>query len=112
MGSLGGHMSHLWEDLDLTFGDINEIFYQACTGNLRATEKFDGINLHFRVDASGDLRFSTSGKHRDVGGLTQAQFSKLMENHPAQQTFLDGAEADEARHYDRQKNVLTPFRER
>ncbi len=93
MGSLGGHMSHLWEDLDLTFGDINEIFYQACTGNLRATEKFDGINLHFRVDASGDLRFSTSGKHRDVGGLTQAQFSKLMENHPAQQTFVDGAEA-------------------
>jgi len=93
MGSLGGHMSHLWEDLDLTFGDINEIFYQACTGNLEATEKFDGINLHFRVDANGELRFSTSGKHRENGGLTQAQFSKIMEGHPAQQTFVDGSEA-------------------
>ena len=86
-------MSHLWEDLDLTFGDINEIFYQASTGNLEATEKFEGINVHFRIDTSGDLRFSTSGKHRDVGGLTQAQFSKLMEGHPAEQTFVDGSEA-------------------
>ena len=93
MGSLGGHMSHLWEDLDLTFGDINEIFYQACTGNLGATEKFDGINVHFRVDTSGELKFSTNGKQRTAGGLTQAQFSKLMEGHPAEQTFVDGAEA-------------------
>ena len=93
MGSLGGHMSHLWEDLDLTFGDLNEIFYQACTGNLGATEKFDGINLHFRVDASGDLRFSTNGKQRESGGITQAQFAKLMEDHPAEQTFVDGSEA-------------------
>ena len=93
MGSLGGHMSHLWEDLDLTFGDINEIFYKACTGNLEATEKFDGINVHFRVDTSGDLRFSTNGKQRESGGLTQPQFAKLMEGHPAEQTFVDGAEA-------------------
>ena len=93
MGSLGGHMSHLWEDLDLTFGDINEIFYEGCTGNLEATEKFDGINLHFRVDASGDLRFSTNGKQRESGGLTQAQLGRLMEGHPAQQTFVDGSEA-------------------
>ena len=93
MGSLGGHMSHLWEDLDLTFGDINEIFYQACTGNLGATEKFDGINVHFRVDPAGDLRFSTNGKQRESGGLSQAQFAKLMEGHPAEQTFVDGSEA-------------------
>ena len=93
MGSLGGHMSHLWEDLDLTFGDINDIFYETCTGDLEATEKFDGINLHFRVDSAGDLRFSTSGKHRDAGGLTQAQFAKLMEGHAAEQTYIDGSEA-------------------
>jgi len=93
MGSLGGHMSHLWEDLDLTFGDLNEIFYQACTGNLSSTEKFDGINVHFRVDGSGDLRFSTNGKQRENGGLTQPQFAKLMEGHPAEQTFVDGSEA-------------------
>jgi len=105
MGSLGGHMSHLWEDLDLTFGDINEIFYQTCTGNLRATEKFDGINVHFRVDSSGDLRFSTSGKHRDAGGLTQPQFAKLMEGHPAEQTFVDGSEAL----YRLTKNSFWPF---
>jgi hypothetical protein len=93
MGSLGGHMSHLWEDQDLTFGDINSILYEACKGDLRATEKFDGINVHFRVDTSGDLRFSTSGKQRDVGGLSQSQFASLMEGHPAEQTFVDGAEA-------------------
>jgi hypothetical protein len=93
MGSLGGHMSHLWEDLDLTFGDLNEIFYHACTGNLEATEKFDGINIHFRVDASGELRFARNGKDQERGGLTQAQFAKVMENHPASQTFVDGSEA-------------------
>jgi hypothetical protein len=62
-------------------------------GDLESTEKFDGINLHFRVDSAGDLRFSTNGKHRESGGLTQVQFSKLMENHPARQTFVDGSEA-------------------
>tara|TARA_Y100000310_G_scaffold342780_1_gene447397 strand:- start:732 stop:1994 length:1263 start_codon:yes stop_codon:yes gene_type:complete len=93
MGSLGGHMNHLWEDLQLTFGDLNEIFHEACMGNLRATEKFDGINLHFRVDANGAPRFSTNKKQRESGGLTQAQFCKLVENHPARKTFVEASEA-------------------
>ncbi len=93
MGSLGGHMMHLWEDRGLSFGDLKEIISQTCSGHLEATEKFDGINIHFRVDSSGDLRFARSGSDQKTGGLTQAQFSKLMENHPAKQTFVDGAES-------------------
>jgi hypothetical protein len=93
MGSLGGHMNHLWEDLEITFGELNEILYQLCLGNLRVTEKFDGINLHFRVDASGNPRFSTNKKQRDAGGLTQPQFCSLMENHPAGKTFINASEA-------------------
>lgn len=93
MGSLGGHMNHLWEDLEITFGELKEIFSELCLGNLSATEKFDGINLHFRIDSSSNPRFSFNKKQREAGGLTQAQFNNLMENHPAGKTFTHAAEA-------------------
>lgn len=93
MGSLGGHMNHLWEDLELSFGDLKEIMHLTCSGNLRATEKFDGINLHFRVDSSGQPRFATSASDRKFGGLTQPKFLNKYKNHPAKQTFLEATEA-------------------
>jgi len=93
MGSLGGHMSHLWEDLDLSFADLKDIMHQACSGNLRVTEKFDGINLHFRVDSSGQPRFASSASDREQGGLSQPKFINKYKNHPAKDTFLEATEA-------------------
>ena len=42
-GGLGGHMSHVYEDYNLTFGEIKAIFHQASKGKLEnVSEKLDG----------------------------------------------------------------------
>lgn len=48
-GGAAGHMSHIIDDMNMTFGNLKEIIKRALTGKLNAeskvTEKTDGINL-------------------------------------------------------------------
>jgi len=45
MGALQGHMNHLYDNGDLTFGDIKTILSKASAGELEGTEKVDGQNI-------------------------------------------------------------------
>jgi len=45
MGGVAGHMDHLYENRDLTFGEMKEILESAANGELTAEEKVDGQNL-------------------------------------------------------------------
>jgi len=45
MGGVGGHMDHLYENRELTFGEMKEILEAASNGELTAEEKVDGQNL-------------------------------------------------------------------
>jgi len=45
MGGLAGHMSHLYDNPDLTLGEIKDIFIKASSGRLVGTEKTDGQNI-------------------------------------------------------------------
>ncbi len=42
---VSGHINHLYDNKDLTFKKIKEIFTAAANGSLEGTEKVDGINL-------------------------------------------------------------------
>lgn len=44
-GGASGHMSHLFEDPDLTFGELKEIFTKLFSGEIQIEEKTDGQNL-------------------------------------------------------------------
>ena len=44
-GGASGHMSHLFEDPDLTFKDLKDIFTKLFKGKLAISEKSDGQNL-------------------------------------------------------------------
>lgn len=44
-GGASGHMSHLFEDPDLTFNELKEIFTGLFTGQIEVDEKLDGQNL-------------------------------------------------------------------
>lgn len=44
-GGASGHMSHLFEDPDLTFKDLKDIFTKLFKGKLAVSEKSDGQNL-------------------------------------------------------------------
>ena len=43
---VAGHMNHLYDNGDLTFGKLKEIFTAASNGELEGTEKTDGQNLY------------------------------------------------------------------
>lgn len=44
-GGASGHMSHLFEDPDLTFKDLKDIFTKLFKGKITVSEKTDGQNL-------------------------------------------------------------------
>ena len=90
MGGIAKHLSHVWEDLDMTFGDLKEIISESSLGNLDAVEKWDGVNLHFCVDSSGMVRFGRNDTHRREGGLNLRELRDFFEGHPAQDTFVRG----------------------
>ena len=45
-GGAFGHMNHLYDNPDLTFGEIKDILQQAADGRLQGTIKVDGQNLY------------------------------------------------------------------
>ena len=47
MGGVAGHLSHLHENLDFTFGEIKSILQNVASANLEVVEKVDGQNLFF-----------------------------------------------------------------
>ena len=69
-GGLGGHMAHVHEDQDLTFGEIKAIMHQASKGKLEAvTEKLDGQNTFFSYDPQNGLRFARNTENIITGGM-------------------------------------------
>lgn len=69
-GGLGGHMAHVHEDQDLTFGEIKAIMHQASKGKLEAvTEKLDGQNTFFSYDPQNGLRFARNTENIVTGGM-------------------------------------------
>jgi hypothetical protein len=62
-GGAAGHLSHPFEDRNLTFGEIKKMLVDGLTGSLSkesvVTEKTDGQNLMFTV-VNGKVRFARS----------------------------------------------------
>ena len=45
MGGVAGHLSHLYDNRNLTFDKMAEILQKAASGELVGTEKTDGYNI-------------------------------------------------------------------
>lgn len=82
-GGLGGHMSHLYENGDLTFAEIKDVFKQGSKGKLQGTEKTDGqnIKLSFSIKRQVALgaRNATQVKQ---GGLSTQEMVAFFADHP------------------------------
>ena len=62
MGGLAGHMSHLYDNPRLTFGQIKSILQDAAEGKLEGTEKTDGQNLYISFSVpKQELEFAEGG---------------------------------------------------
>jgi hypothetical protein len=98
MGGLGGHMSHLHEDLDLTFQNLLGILGMVARTELTVTEKVDGYNLFisYTVDEDGDILIDGDVRayrnKSDVvkGGMSPEEYASKWRGHPAEQGFMKG----------------------
>lgn len=70
-GGAVGHLMHLYDNRELTFGEIKSILSAAASGELEeVTEKLDGLNIVFTWNASeGDLKVARSGGDIIRGGM-------------------------------------------
>ncbi len=85
MGGAHGHISHLYEDRDITFRRMKDIFSRVGTGRLaEAYEKCDGINLFVTWDfAVDELRVARNKGHIKEGGLDSHGLELKFGNRPA-----------------------------
>jgi len=69
-GGLAGHLSHVHENTELTFGEIKEIMHLASLGKLEhVSEKLDGQNVFFTFEPSSGLRFARNTAHIKTNGM-------------------------------------------
>ena len=92
MGGVAGHLSHLHENLDFTFGEIKSILQNVASANLEVVEKVDGQNLFFTY-REGDLMTARNAGDIKSGGMSPESFASKWKGHPAEDAFMNGFEA-------------------
>lgn len=81
MGGAVGHLAHLFDNRDLTFGEIADILTSAASGKLeKVSEKLDGLNLVFSWDVSTDsLKVARNSGNIKSGGLDAESLAAKFE---------------------------------
>ena len=92
MGGVAGHLSHLHENLDFTFGEIKGILRDVAAANIEVVEKVDGQNLFFTY-RDGALQTARNAGDVKKGGMTPEEFAGKWKDHPAEDAFMNGFNA-------------------
>ena len=72
-GGLGGHMDHLYDNWDLTFGELKHMLAAASNGELEGTEKTDGQNIFITYNIEKrDARAVRNKGNAKAGGMDAA----------------------------------------
>ena len=94
MGGVAGHLSHLHENLDFTFGEIKSILSDVAQANIEPVEKVDGQNVFFTWHAgTGALHTARNNSDIKKGGMSPEEFASKWKGHPAEDAFMNGFEA-------------------
>lgn len=98
-GGVAGHMNHLYDNPDLTFAKLKEIFDTAAEGKLEGTEKTDGQNLMVSFSVKDGRAKGVRNKSEvKSGGLNPEQLAAKFADraNPAlKETFADALKAFE-----------------
>lgn len=83
MTAIGGHIQHLYEDLDLRFRDLKIIFKGLGYADIEAYEKIDGQNLFIGWDFDNDkLKVARNKQNIKDGGLDRYGLSLKFGDRP------------------------------
>jgi hypothetical protein len=84
-GAVAGHMNHIYDNGEMTFGELKQLLQAAVDGKLRGTEKTDGQNVYLSFDVSTQRARAIRNKtHILAGGLDVEQFDEFFSAHPNQ----------------------------
>jgi len=77
-GGAAGHLQHVYDNLNLTFGEIKDIINSAGRGKLeKVTEKLDGMALVFTYNVSeNQLKAARNGGDIKSGGMDATALAK------------------------------------
>jgi hypothetical protein len=78
MGAAAGHLQYIWENGQLTFADIKNVF-DICKNDSVLYEKFDGLNLMFKYDSNG-LRLARNITQIKNGGLSIDELAVFLKD--------------------------------
>ena len=78
MGGVFGHMSHIYDNPGMTFGQIKDIMAKASAGQLEnVTEKTDGQNLFVSYNVQdGTVRAARNKGNLKAGGMNAAELAE------------------------------------
>ena len=93
-GGLGGHINHLYENPNLSFGKMKEIFQLAASGELEGTQKIDGQNIFLSYSLARGIPVAARNKTNiKAGGMPAEELAKKFEGRGAiQKAFVDAFE--------------------
>jgi cytidyltransferase-like protein len=75
-GGVAGHMCHLYDNCDLTFAEIKDVFQKASNGELKGTEKTDGQNLFVSYSVKdGKAKAARNKTNIMSGGLSASELA-------------------------------------
>jgi len=97
MGGVAGHMSHLYDNPDLKFSQMMDIFKAAANGELEGTEKTDGQNLFVGYNvAEGKAKAARNKSNVKQGGLDATELAtKFAGRGTVEQAFVEAFETFE-----------------
>ena len=80
-GGAVGHLMHLYDNRDMTFGEMKGILTKAASGKLqKVSEKLDGLNLVFTWDASGEgLKVARAAGDIKRGGMDASSLASKFQ---------------------------------
>ena len=96
-GAVAGHMNHIYDNGEMTFGELKQLLQAAVDGKLRGTEKTDGQNVYLSFDvATQKARAIRNKTHILAGGLDVEQFDDFFSTHANQALRYSFVEALQA----------------
>lgn len=96
-GAVAGHMNHIYDNGEMTFGELKQLLQAVADGKVRGTEKTDGQNifLSFNIRTQKAKAIRNKG-HIKAGGLDTQAFDEFFSDHPAQALRFSFVEALQA----------------
>ena len=97
MGGFAGHMSHLYDNPNLKFSQMMDVFKKAANGELEGTEKTDGQNLFVAYNvAQGKAKAARNKGNVKKGGLDTSELaSKFTGRGSVEKAFNEAFETFE-----------------